>query len=92
MADTPSPEIAARTAALVQGILAQKGVDRAPAPDTFLTEAGLTSLDLVNLMLAIEAEFDITIPSDHLNPQSFRTLGAIAAMVQAVRNAGPLAA
>jgi acyl carrier protein len=37
----------------VEGILAQKGAEHRVEPDTFLTEAGLTSLDLVNLMLAI---------------------------------------
>jgi acyl carrier protein len=86
-----APTVAERTAALVQSILAQKGIDRVPAPDTYLTEAGLTSLDLVNLMLAIEAEFDITIPASHLSPQSFRTLNTISAMVRDV-GAGTLAA
>ncbi|ACA17794.1 conserved hypothetical protein [Methylobacterium sp. 4-46] len=87
----PPTDIAARTAGLVQGILAQKGIESRPAPDTFLTEAGLTSLDLVNLMLAIEAEFDITIPASHLNPASFRTLASISEMVRAV-GAGSVAA
>ncbi|MGY2047517.1 phosphopantetheine-binding protein [Methylobacterium sp. JK268] len=84
MADISTFDIAARTAALVQGILAQKGIESRPEPEALLTEAGLSSLDMVNLMLAIEAEFDITIPASHLNPKSFRTIASITEMVRAV--------
>ncbi|GJD47475.1 Aminoacyl carrier protein 1 [Methylobacterium crusticola] len=92
MPETTATDTTGRTAALVQGILEQKGATAQPGPETYLTEAGLTSLDLVNLMLAIEAEFDIMIPSSHLNPQSFRTVATIAAMVDAVRRDASLAA
>jgi acyl carrier protein len=91
MADTATADIAARTAGLVRGILAQKGIDARPEPEAFLTEAGLSSLDMVNLMLAIEAEFDITIPPSHLSPKSFRSIAAITEMVRAV-GAGSIAA
>ncbi|MFE1601013.1 phosphopantetheine-binding protein [Methylobacterium sp. ID0610] len=85
-------DVAARVAHLVRDILARKGIERRPDPETSLTEAGLTSLDLVNLMLAIEAEFDITIPTSHLSPQSFRTLATIGEMVSTVRGGATLAA
>lgn len=39
-----------------------------------LQELGLTSMQMVNLMLSIEAEFDLTIPSSKLVPANFRTI------------------
>ncbi|RVU15431.1 phosphopantetheine-binding protein [Methylobacterium oryzihabitans] len=92
MTDSIPADATGRITALVEGILAQKGADRRVEPDTFLTEAGLTSLDLVNLMLAIEAEFDLTIPSSHLGPQSFRSVATIARMVAEVAPPGRLVA
>jgi acyl carrier protein len=50
-------------------------------PEQDLRELGLDSLGTVNLMLAIEGEFDIFIPQDQMKPQNFRTIAAIAAMV-----------
>lgn len=54
-------------------------------PDRSLQELGLTSLDMVNLMLAIEAEFDLTIPGPKLIPANFRTINTIAALVNELR-------
>ncbi|WP_442756754.1 phosphopantetheine-binding protein [Methylocystis sp. JAN1] len=42
--------------------------------DRDLQELGLTSMQMVNLMLSIEAEFDLTIPSSKLVPANFRTI------------------
>ena len=46
-----------------------------------LREAGLTSLDMVNLMLAVEAEFDIEIPQADMTPENFRSIETIEALV-----------
>jgi|SwirhisoilCB1_FD_contig_71_988017_length_345_multi_2_in_0_out_0_1 acyl carrier protein len=50
-------------------------------PDQSLQDAGLKSLDLVNLMLAIEAEFDLEIPEDHMTPERFESVAAIRDLV-----------
>jgi len=50
-----------------------------------LTEAGLTSLDMVNLILAIEAEFDIKIQDRDMTSANFRTMARIDALVGASR-------
>ena len=47
------------------------------APDRDLQELGLTSMQMVNLMLTIEAEFDLTIPRSKLVPSNFRTIDSI---------------
>jgi acyl carrier protein len=51
------------------------------APDESLSDAGLTSLDMVNLMLAIEDEFGIEIPQRRMTPANFRTVAAIEQLV-----------
>jgi acyl carrier protein len=52
-----------------------------------LREAGLKSLDLVNMMLAIEDEFGIEIPADRLTLEHFRNIGAIERLVTHVAGA-----
>lgn len=52
--------------------------------DQSLRDAGLKSLDLVNMMLAVEDEFGIEFPQDLLTIENFRTIGAIERLVAQV--------
>jgi len=70
----------AKVTEIVEGLLAKRG----PRAGRTLKDAGLTSLEMVNLMLAIEAEFDIEIPGAMLKPENFRSIDAIDAMVKVV--------
>ena len=73
-----------RVLGLVHGILARRSAVLPLAPilhDDDLREAGLTSLEMVNLMLAVEAEFGVTIPDADMTPKSFRSISAIDALV-----------
>lgn len=47
-----------------------------------LYAAGLTSLASVNMMLALEGEFDIEFPDNMLNRSVFSSVGAIEAAVR----------
>ena len=49
--------------------------------DQSLRDAGLKSLDLVNMMLAIEDEFGIAFPQDRLTTEAFRSVGSIELLV-----------
>jgi acyl carrier protein len=71
-------------AALVQALLAKRGIDRTIGPDDVLSECGLTSLDTVNLMLAVETEFDIKIPDRDMTPANFRSIARIGELVGAL--------
>ena len=62
-------------------MLAKRGGVRAISADQSLTDAGLTSLDMVNLMLAIEDEFEIEIPQRQMTPANFRSIAAIETLV-----------
>jgi acyl carrier protein len=69
---------------IVQSILAKRGGESFVDADQNLTDAGLTSLDMVGLMLAVEDEFGIEIPQRRMTPANFRTIAAIETLVSAV--------
>ena len=68
-------------AGIVEALLAKRGDARSIAADQNLTDAGLTSLDMVNLMLAIEDEFGLEIPQRQMTPANFRSIAAIETLV-----------
>ena len=70
-----------RLLALVKQILAGNSIIRPVSIDDQLTEAGLASIDMVNLMLAVEAEFDIMIPASEITPANFRSISTIEALI-----------
>lgn len=75
-------EIRDRLVALAAAILGSA----APVPDPFptgrqLSDLGVSSMKMVNLMLSVEAEFDIAIPQDEITPENFRSIDSIAALV-----------
>ena len=66
---------------LVKGILAQNSLSADVTPSTKLVDAGLTSMDMVNLMLGVEAEFDFTIPQTEITPENFQSVETLERMV-----------
>ena len=76
-----------RITAIACRLLLKRGVPAIPGSGDNLREAGLTSLDMVNLMLAIEAEFDIEIPQSAMTPDNFDTVAAIDVLVSVMQKA-----
>ena len=70
-----------RVADIVLEILERRSVSRRIVADDDLQNVGLTSLDMVNLMLSVEAEFDLKIPDTDMTPRNFRSIAAIDALV-----------
>ncbi len=68
---------------IVDRMLAGKGLPPAE-PERDLREAGLSSLDMVNVMLALEDAFEISLPQDEMTAENFRTASAIEALVARV--------
>jgi acyl carrier protein len=58
------------------------GVERFVGPDDDLSTSGLSSLDIVNLMLSVETEFDIKIPDREMTPANFGSIARIDALVR----------
>jgi acyl carrier protein len=77
----PSNDIRNRVMALVKAILEQNAITAAVDPDTRLVDVGLTSMDMVNLMLGVEAEFDFTIPQSEITPENFQSVKSLELMV-----------
>jgi acyl carrier protein len=76
-----------RITAIAVRMLLKRGVHTIPAAGDNLRDAGLTSLDMVNLMLAIEAEFDIEVPQSAMTPENFDTVAAIDILVSVTAKA-----
>ncbi|CCE07468.1 putative Acyl carrier protein (ACP) [Bradyrhizobium sp. STM 3843] len=73
--------IRSRIETLVREILAQNSVSVALSPEALLVDVGLTSMDMVNLMLAVEAEFDFTIPQELITPENFQSVATLERLV-----------
>ena len=74
-------DIRNRIVILVKGILEQNAISAEVAADEPLVDIGLTSMDMVNLMLGVEAEFDFTIPQDKITPENFQSVMTLERMV-----------
>jgi len=74
-----------RVTEIVRHLLEKQGLDAAVGPDDDLADRGLSSSDLVNLMLTVEDEFGIAIPERAMRPAHFRSIASIDALVQSVR-------
>ena len=78
-------EVSDRLIALVQQVSGSAAVFPSPFPvDTQLSDLGVTSLKMVNLMLAVEVEFDIAIPQSDITPENFLSLGSIQSLVEKI--------
>jgi acyl carrier protein len=74
-------DIRKRVLALVEEILKQNSITAQVGPDSRLVDVGLTSMDMVNLMLGVEAEFDFTIPQSEITPENFQSIKTLELMI-----------
>ena len=64
-----------------RAILKQNSITVQVDPDSRLVDVGLTSMDMVNLMLGVEAEFDFTIPQSEITPENFQSIKTLELMI-----------
>jgi acyl carrier protein len=76
---TRSPK--SRLLRLVEQLLADRSGSQSVPAEEPLTALGLTSINMVNLMLEVEAEFDIMIPQSDITPENFRSISTIEALI-----------
>jgi acyl carrier protein len=76
----PALSLRPRLLALIGQIL-DKGDGASLPVDARLSELGMSSIKMVNLMLAVEGEFDLTIPQNEITPDTFRSVTSIEAML-----------
>jgi acyl carrier protein len=79
---TATEGVGRRLVALVKQTLGADAALPQPFPvDRQLSDLGVSSLKMVNLMLAVELEFDIAIPQSDITPENFHSVATIQAMV-----------
>jgi acyl carrier protein len=70
---------------LIRAVLGAGGVVPSPFPlDAQLSDLGISSLKMVNLMLAVEVEFDIAIEQADITPENFQSLRSIEMLVDRI--------
>jgi acyl carrier protein len=81
--DCSDAELTDGVASLVRKVMEKRAIARSVGADDDLRACGLSSLDLVNLMLSVEADFSLNIPERDMTPANFRS---IATIVDLIRN------
>ena len=71
---------------VVRRMLVERSIGGTVSADADLREIGLTSLDMVDLVLSVECAFDLQIPEAQITPANFRSIAAIDALVNTLRS------
>jgi acyl carrier protein len=75
------PEIRERLVRLVAQILGNPEAAPTLPVEGRLSELGMSSIKMVNLMLGVETEFDLTIPQSDITPENFRSVASVEALL-----------
>jgi acyl carrier protein len=70
-----------RVIALVRQVLGSPAAARPLPIDARLSELGVSSIKMVNLMLALEVEFDLTIAQGEISPENFASIESVEALM-----------
>jgi acyl carrier protein len=74
-----------RIAGIVQRVLAEHSINRVIGSDEDLRKAGLSSLDMVSLVLSVEEEFGLMVPEASIMPANFGSIAAISRLVESLQ-------
>jgi acyl carrier protein len=75
------PSLNSRVIEMVREVVNDAPPTTPIGPDDDLRRLGLTSMGMVRLMMAAEVAFNISIPDEDLNPDNFKSVRAIEALV-----------
>jgi acyl carrier protein len=82
-----SAELTGGVTDVVRRMLIERSIDSELTEDADLRDVGLTSLDMVDLVLSVECAFDVQIPEAQITPANFRSIAAIDALLTTLRSA-----
>jgi acyl carrier protein len=71
-----------RLIGLVRQILGAHAAQRPLPIDARLADLGMSSIKMVNLMLAVEAEFNLVIPQGEITPATFESIASLEALLE----------
>jgi acyl carrier protein len=83
----PEATTRGRLIGLIRQILGQPAGSRPLPIDARLSDLGMSSIKMVNLMLAVEVEFDIAIPQGDITPENFLSIASIEMLVNKLLSA-----
>lgn len=70
-----------RVMALVRQVLGPPAASRPLPIDARLSELGVSSIKMVNLMLSLELEFNMTIPQVEISPENFASIESVEQLI-----------
>ena len=74
---------------VVRSVLEQNAIKADIHPESRLVDIGLDSMDMVALMLKVEAEFDLTLPQPEITPENFQSVKTLELMILHQLGPGP---
>jgi acyl carrier protein len=78
-----------RVLSVVRSVLKQNPITLDVHPESRLVDIGLSSMDMVMLMLKVEAEFDLTLPQPVITPENFQSVKTLELMILNQLGSGP---
>ena len=78
-----------RVLSVVRSVLEQNPITVDVHPELRLVDIGLNSMDMVALMLKVEAEFDLTLPQPEITPENFQSVRTLELMILNQLGPGP---
>ena len=78
-----------RVLSVVRSVLEQNPINVDVHPESRLVDIGLNSMDMVALMLKVEAEFDLTLPQPVITPENFQSVKTLELMILNQLGSGP---
>ncbi|QOZ48885.1 acyl carrier protein [Bradyrhizobium sp. CCBAU 53340] len=70
-----------RVISVVRSVLQQNEIAADVHPESRLVDIGLSSMGMVELMLKVEAEFDLILPQFEITPENFQSVKAMEQMI-----------
>ncbi|RXT54066.1 acyl carrier protein [Bradyrhizobium betae] len=70
-----------RVLSVVRSVLQQNAISADVQPESRLVDIGLNSIGMVELMLKVEAEFDLILPQLEITPANFQSVKAMERMI-----------
>lgn len=78
-----------RIIGLAERILERKAGAAPLVTTARLNELGMSSMKMINLMLALEVEFDLTIPQADITPDNFESIASVEALIVRLLGSAP---
>jgi acyl carrier protein len=78
-----------RIVGLVERILERTAGAAPVEPNARLAELGMSSMKMINLMIAIEVEFDLSIPQADITPDNFESIASVEKLVVKLLGSAP---